>query len=128
MTLDEMSDALSMSKTSMSTGIRSLLDAKMVERVWRKGVRKDLFKAEENLQRTFVNGFIKPLFTKIQDNHHSLLNKRKQLEEISQNTDNNELIETTKHYINKINQIIDFYHWLESSLSNYYNDQKEPSS
>ena len=32
MTLDEMRDALGMSKTSMSTGVRSLLDIKMVNK------------------------------------------------------------------------------------------------
>jgi len=40
MTLDELSQSLGMSKTSMSTGVRSLLDAQMVEKKWRKGMRK----------------------------------------------------------------------------------------
>lgn len=40
MTLDEMKEELGMSKTSMSTSVRNLLELKMVEKVWRKGSRK----------------------------------------------------------------------------------------
>lgn len=36
LTLDDMKDELGMSKTSMSTSVRSLSDLKMVERVWKK--------------------------------------------------------------------------------------------
>src|SRR5690625_1207229 len=58
MTLDDMSKSLGMSKTSMSTGIHSLQDAKMVEQTWKKGVRKDLYKAEENPYSTFANTYL----------------------------------------------------------------------
>lgn len=58
MTLDEMSNALGMSKTSMSTGIRSLLEANMVERVWERGIRKDLYKTENDWYKSFSNVFI----------------------------------------------------------------------
>src|SRR5690625_7896401 len=47
MTLDDMRDALVMSKTSMSTGVRALGDMKMVEPAYKKGVRKDLYRSEE---------------------------------------------------------------------------------
>lgn len=36
MTLDEMGEALGMSKTSMSTGVRTLMDLNMVEKIWKK--------------------------------------------------------------------------------------------
>ena len=36
LTLDEMREALGMSKTSMSTGVRTLLETKMVRKVWKK--------------------------------------------------------------------------------------------
>src|SRR5699024_10463323 len=58
MTLDEMRQSLGMSKTSMSTGVHSLLDAEMIEQIWKKGVRKDLYQAENNLYKTFSNTFI----------------------------------------------------------------------
>lgn len=58
MTLDEMSEALAKSKTSMSTGVRSLLDQNLVERVWKKGVRKDLYAANEDLFNKFMSSYI----------------------------------------------------------------------
>ncbi|MCT2535564.1 transcriptional regulator [Aquibacillus koreensis] len=58
MTLDQMSDALGKSKTVVSTGIRNLVDQNLVERVWRKGVRKDLYMADAHLYRKFMNTYI----------------------------------------------------------------------
>ncbi|MFC0523497.1 GbsR/MarR family transcriptional regulator [Pontibacillus salicampi] len=58
MTLDEMSEALAKSKTSMSTGIRTLVDLNLVERVWKKGVRKDLYQANENLFQKFMSSYV----------------------------------------------------------------------
>lgn len=63
MTLDEMSKALGKSKTSMSTGVRSLLDQGLVERVWRKGFRKDLYQANENLYKNFMSTYINKWLT-----------------------------------------------------------------
>ncbi|WP_430787825.1 GbsR/MarR family transcriptional regulator [Virgibacillus flavescens] len=58
LTLDEMSEAIGKSKTSMSTSIRSLLDINLVTRVWKKGVRKDLYQANAHLFKTFMNSYI----------------------------------------------------------------------
>ncbi|WP_117170824.1 GbsR/MarR family transcriptional regulator [Paraliobacillus sediminis] len=58
MTLDEMSVASGKSKTSVSTGIRTLLEQNLVERVWKKGVRKDLYTTDPNLYRKFMNVYI----------------------------------------------------------------------
>ena len=57
MTLDEMKEELGMSKTSMSTSVRTLMDLKMVEKVWKKGTRKDLYLAEEDWHQTFIDFF-----------------------------------------------------------------------
>src|SRR5699024_11462989 len=53
--LDDMSEALGKSKTSMSTSIRNLSDANLVTLVWRKGVRKDLYVANYQLFKLFMN-------------------------------------------------------------------------
>ncbi|HLR52367.1 MAG TPA: transcriptional regulator [Candidatus Avamphibacillus sp.] len=58
LTLDEMSAALGKSKTSMSTSARNLSDANLISRVWKKGVRKDLYEANSNLFRLFMNSHI----------------------------------------------------------------------
>lgn len=57
-TLDEMAEALGKSKTSMSTSIRSLSDQNLVTRVWKKGVRKDLYEAHTQLFKSFMNSYI----------------------------------------------------------------------
>lgn len=57
MTLDEMGMEMRMSKTSMSTGVRTLLDLKMVNKVWEKGSRKDLYEVEYDWYQTFTDFF-----------------------------------------------------------------------
>lgn len=59
MTLNQMSNSLGMSKPSMSTGIHSLVDIEMVQKVWRKGERKDLYKAEKDFFESFLSFFCK---------------------------------------------------------------------
>jgi DNA-binding transcriptional regulator GbsR (MarR family) len=56
-TLDEMGGVMGMSKTSMSTGMRTLMDLKMVQKVWGKGTRKDLYVVEADWHQTFVDYF-----------------------------------------------------------------------
>ncbi|PAV29299.1 transcriptional regulator [Virgibacillus profundi] len=58
LTLDEMSEALGKSKTSMSTSVRTLSDVNLVTKVWKKGVRKDLYQANNQLFKSFMNWYI----------------------------------------------------------------------
>ncbi|MCZ8511789.1 GbsR/MarR family transcriptional regulator [Paenibacillus filicis] len=58
MTLDEMGEAMEMSKTSMSTGIRTLVDLNMVNKVWEKGSRKDLYEVERDWHQNFTDFFV----------------------------------------------------------------------
>ncbi|WP_046213078.1 GbsR/MarR family transcriptional regulator [Paenibacillus wulumuqiensis] len=57
MTLDDMGREMAMSKTSMSTGVRNLLDLHMVNKVWEKGSRKDLYEVEYDWYQTFTDFF-----------------------------------------------------------------------
>ncbi len=57
MTLDEMCAQSGMSKTSMSTGVRELARLRLVHKKWEKGVRKDLYQAEQDLFRAFREFF-----------------------------------------------------------------------
>lgn len=57
LTLDEMAEALGKSKASISTNIRSLAELNLVTRVWKKGVRKDLYQADSQLFKTFMTSF-----------------------------------------------------------------------
>ena len=57
LTLDEMTEELGMSKTSMSTSVKALSDLKLVERAWKKGVRKDLYQAKDDWYQSFIDLF-----------------------------------------------------------------------
>ncbi|WP_018923455.1 choline uptake/conversion transcriptional regulator CudC [Salsuginibacillus kocurii] len=58
-TLDDLREELDMSKAAMSTGVKRLLESKMVKRVYRKKQRKDLYKAETDFFKTFISFFTK---------------------------------------------------------------------
>lgn len=84
LTLDDMGEALGKSKTSMSTSIRALSDLNLVTRVWKKGVRKDLYQANNQLFKTFMNSYINKWLdtTKhqkdtLEDNKHLIDEKKK---------------------------------------------------
>ena len=57
LTLDEMTEELGMSKTSMSTSVRALSDLKLVERAWKRGVRKDLYQVKDDWYQSFIDIF-----------------------------------------------------------------------
>lgn len=112
MTLDEMSQYLGMSKTSMSTGIRSLLDAQMVEKTWKKGIRKDLYMVEEDLYKTFSNAFIDQWYSAINYNIKTFNQISMQLNTLSAQVEDSDLQVSLLQYSHKINSIIQFYKWL----------------
>src|SRR5699024_3040882 len=58
LTLDDMGEAMGKSKAAMSTSVRSLLDMNLVTGVWKKGVRKDLYKANNPLFKTFMKTYL----------------------------------------------------------------------
>jgi len=58
LTLDDMSEVMGKSKTTMSTTIRSLLSKNLVDQVWRKGVRKNLYQANHQLFRIFMHNYL----------------------------------------------------------------------
>src|SRR5690625_5878167 len=68
MTLDDMTDALQMSKTSMSTGIRALSDMRMVESTFRRSVSNDIYQAEEDWYKSFTTLFGKQWCSSTEEN------------------------------------------------------------
>ncbi|WP_338324533.1 GbsR/MarR family transcriptional regulator [Anaerobacillus alkaliphilus] len=117
MTLDEMSDELGMSKTSMSTGIRMLLDAQMVERVWEKGIRKDLYKTEEDWYRSFSNVFITRWRQATEQNMIAIQETKVMLESLNKKTTNEKIGELIELDLNKLTQAEAYYNWLDDVIS-----------
>lgn len=55
LSLDKMSEELGMSKGSVSVNIRNLERWEAVKKVWKKGSRKDYYRAEEDIERIVLN-------------------------------------------------------------------------
>lgn len=107
MTLDEMSEAMGKSKTSMSTSIRSLSDFNLVTRVWKKGERKDLYEANEQIFKTFMNSYLGKWIDAADHRRDSLYDIQKQFEK--------ENI-TSSSLNNRLKNIIEFHQQLKDTL------------
>ncbi|AIF42695.1 GbsR/MarR family transcriptional regulator [Virgibacillus sp. SK37] len=112
MTLDDMRDALEMSKTSMSTGVRTLSDMKMVESTFKKGIRKDLYRSEEDWYKSFTSLFGNRWRQYTETNIEEADETIAELEQIISKTDNEELIEKVKSDIDRLEYAKNYYEWL----------------
>lgn len=112
MTLDDMRDALSMSKTSMSTGVRTLSDMKMVESTYRKGVRKDLYQSEEDWYKSFTALFGIKWRQQTETNIEETIETIEILEEMYNDTEDEELKQQIEHDLVKLEEAKKYYQWL----------------
>lgn len=107
MTLDEMSQVIGKSKTSVNTGIRTLIDLNLVKQVWKKGVRKNLYTTEEGLYQRFMQAYL--------GKWTSHINVQKQtihaIQEKANHRDQGHLIE------NRIKEMIEFHSLIEASFN-----------
>ncbi|WP_309122149.1 GbsR/MarR family transcriptional regulator [Paenibacillus sp.] len=114
-TLDEMGDVMGMSKTSMSTGMRTLIDLKMVHKVWGKGSRKDLYVVEHDWHQTFIDYFSVQWRKSIEMNI-SAINKAlaevKKLRREAQETQDGPLSDVLDHDEKKLVEARKYYLWL----------------
>ncbi|HEU5141418.1 MAG TPA: GbsR/MarR family transcriptional regulator [Bacillales bacterium] len=99
MTLDELSEETGMSKTRMSQVVREMLELNIAEKVFEKGVRKDLYNVERDYYQTFIS-----LFT---SNWRKAINKNKMFEqrlhqELLEMPENAVLDEETEQKLNEL--------------------------
>ncbi|UUZ93685.1 hypothetical protein LJK87_02875 [Paenibacillus sp. P25] len=114
MTLDEMGEAMEMSKTSMSTGIRTLVDLNMVNKVWEKGSRKDLYEVERDWHQTFSDFFAIKWRKAVEMNLQALKKSLSELKELSGKYPEDEVLQSTlASDMDKINQAVSYYLWLD---------------
>jgi DNA-binding transcriptional regulator GbsR (MarR family) len=113
LTLDEMKEELGMSKTSISTSVRTLLDLKMVDKVWKKGSRKDLYAIEGDWYQNFVDLFSIKWRNAISININVI---KKSLRELSALQANQELDLKLRmiaaNDIEKLQSALEYYDWL----------------
>ncbi|MYL60547.1 GbsR/MarR family transcriptional regulator [Virgibacillus halodenitrificans] len=114
LTLDEMSEALGKSKTSMSTSIRSLFDLNLVTRVWKKGVRKDLYEANSHLYKSFSTIYISKWLDSTNHHKDTLMEIRNEIDSPKKAT-----ISKEKEKLNKkLDEIINFHVQIEGLFNN----------
>ncbi|MCS1350698.1 choline uptake/conversion transcriptional regulator CudC [Mechercharimyces sp. CAU 1602] len=113
MTLDEMCHLTGMSKTSMSTGVRALSSLKLVHKKWRKGVRKDLYEAEYDQMRSFVDFFCQLWEKEIQLNDKAIQETESHLAELLADDElaSEDRIRAKKN-LEKIQHSKEYYAWL----------------
>jgi len=112
-TLDEMSQTMGLSKTSISTGMRTLTDLKMINKVWGKGSRKDLYEVDSDWYQNFTD-FFSIKWRKAVEMNSSVL--KKSLVEIQlmkeQSGDDDHFYRILVGDEEKIKEAIDYYNWL----------------
>lgn len=112
MTLDDMTEALKMSKTSMSTGIRTLSEMRMVESTFRKGVRKDLYEAEEDWYKSFTTLFGKRWRSHTEKNTEEAERAIQVLKDLLGTVEDEQLEEKIKKDIDRLEYAKNYYKWL----------------
>lgn len=124
MTLDEMREAMEMSKTSMSTGVRTLVDLKMVNKVWEKGSRKDLYEVEMDWFQTFSDYFSLKWRKALEINLSSLRKSKVELNQLSQlYPDDTALQAILQTDMNKIDEAIRYYKWLDRLIDSFESEE-----
>lgn len=113
LTLDEMKEELGMSKTSMSTSVRTLLDLKMVDKVWKKGVRKDLYTVEEDWYQSFVDLFTIKWRPAVNMNIGAIEKSIRELKQLANSDETrNEIKQIAMNDIKKLKATLEYYDWL----------------
>lgn len=113
MTLDDLSDAMGMSKTSMSTGVRTLLDLKMIDKVWGKGSRKDLYEVTPDWHQNFSDYFSIKWRKAVEANMNALAKSMKEIADIRlREPDHDNLLKLLDIDEGKIEEAVKYYKWL----------------
>ena len=122
LTLDDMSEELGMSKTSMSTSVRALSEAKLVERVWERGVRKDLYIANDDWHQNFIDMFSIRWRRSVTLHSSAIRRSIREIERlISEDNISEELLEEAKSDLEKLIYIRDYYEWLDRLVDAFEN-------
>ncbi|WP_080876177.1 choline uptake/conversion transcriptional regulator CudC [Oceanobacillus timonensis] len=113
-TLDEMKEALGMSKPSMSTSVRKLQDIGIVQKVWQKGSRKDSFMAEKNFFNYFSHFFGMKWEREVSMFMGNIKKAQEQLNEVMEDSETDEILrERAKLDYQQLDDAMIYYRWLE---------------
>ncbi|MBD2867835.1 GbsR/MarR family transcriptional regulator [Paenibacillus arenilitoris] len=119
-TLDEMSETMGMSKTSMSTGMRTLHDLKMINKVWGKGSRKDLYEVVPDWHQNFADFFSIKWRKAVEQNMAALARSLKEIEALKeQYAGETAFVQVLDSDAQKIDEALKYYKWLERLIDSF---------
>ncbi|MCA0757817.1 GbsR/MarR family transcriptional regulator [Paenibacillus sp. N4] len=119
-TLDEMSATMGMSKTSMSTGMRTLHDLKMINKVWGKGSRKDLYEVEPDWHQNFADFFSIKWRKAVEQNMSALSRSLKEIGSLrEQYAEDTAFLAILDNDESKIYDALNYYKWLERLIDSF---------
>jgi DNA-binding transcriptional regulator GbsR (MarR family) len=98
MTLDDMKEHLGMSKASMSNAVRELEEMGLVEKIWKKGELKNIYKAEEDNYETFIKFYCYHWSKLLAPKTNSM---RQSIEELTELKEQDDIDEETKELIER---------------------------
>lgn len=113
MTLDQLSEKTGMSKTRMSQVIREMLHLNIAEKVFQKGVRKDLYNVENDYYQTFISLFTTNWQDAISKSRMFEKRIRRDLTDLVEDTSLNEQEEEKLNELLKETKLwLEYYDWL----------------
>lgn len=113
MTLEQLSEAMGMSKMRMSQVVREMIELNIAEKVFVKGVRKDLIKVDNDYYQTFITLFSanwRKTISKSRLQEHSL---RRQLVKLQEEALPSKEVEAQIDILlEEIRKSLDYYNWI----------------
>ncbi|WP_342515119.1 GbsR/MarR family transcriptional regulator [Sporosarcina sp. FSL K6-1522] len=114
LTLDDMTEELGMSKTSMSTSVRALSDLKLVERAWKRGVRKDLYQVTDDWYQSFIDLFSIKWRKSVSQHSNAIRRSLTELEDlVADPSTSDDIRDEATIDIEKLLYMRDYYEWLD---------------
>src|SRR5690625_719313 len=116
MTLDQLSEATGMSKMRMSQVVREMIELNIAEKVFKKGVRKDLIGVESDYYQTFIALFTSNWQKAVNTSRRFERNLSQELHAIKSISENAQLEEETEENLNELLREtklwVDYYDWI----------------
>lgn len=111
LTLDELKESMGMSKTSMSTGVKNLENNHFVQKIWQKGVRKDLYEAEKDFFWSFIGFYCNMWHREIELNMEAIKMAEPEFKALL-HSGNTEIKQSAQIDLKQLENAKQYYSWL----------------
>jgi HTH-type transcriptional regulator, glycine betaine synthesis regulator len=123
MTLDDLKNQTGMSKGSMSLGVRRLLDDKLIERVYRREERKDLYQTRGDFFQVFSAFFTKLWGTDVAINVETNQKAQVQYEAVLSAPKSKADYEEALRMLKKTKEALTYYTFLHALVEDFHSGE-----